>query len=386
MAKTKSRQAAPPPEENEEIDLDAIAPDPDAVEDYNKLAGFLEQFGGKEYKVRVDQYNKLEKVWEFIDTFPLDGFDAFDTCKRFGGGRYRMTFLNEKGKYVQGGQPQIRIAAGVVPAVPLAAPAVDNDPLKNPLFAMMLANAERAATQSTELLKVLLAKPEPAKSSTMEVFELMAKLKHMTPEDTGMKKLQEALMMRMIEKGLDGGDSGGEKSVWEEVKEGLKDAKDLGIFDRLAAGIRRPQAPRSNPPATPAPGVTVALPTKEPAPVLEDPMTQALRPYAVIFANKAATGAAPEEAAGYLVDEFYDSVIPLIRKHVAMSKFMSEAGIVEYACGSAQDPEQVEKLYVFAPELAAHREWVGLVITEAVKLIMNEGKEEPNGNQAEAQA
>lgn len=363
---------------NEEIEVPTI--NADQVEDSNKLAEFLENFGGKEYKVRVDKFNKEDKVWEHVDTFPLDGFEAYETCKRFGGGRYRLTFLNEKGKYVAGGQPQIRIAMQAVPAVAAQAAQVEQDPLKHPLVAMMIASAEKANAQTNELLKVVLARPEPAKSSTIEVLELMEKLKRFEPNDP-MKKVQEALLMKMIERGLDGGAGGetGDKSAWQEIVEGLKDAKSLGVFDKIL-GAQRPAAPAGLRPPQAAPKVSVQIGRdpgpEEPAPMPPaSPIMEALRPFAAIFAQKAANGVSSQDAGGYLYDEFCETVIPVIRKNVFAAKFMGDGSLIDYAINAANDPAQVEQLFMLAPELAAHRDWVLATITEAIKVAMT--PEEP---------
>lgn len=363
-------------EDDEQTDSEKETVDLDAVEDSQKLADFLSNFGGKEYKVRVDQFNATDKVWEYLDTFPLDGFDPYETCKRFGRGRYRMTFLNEKGKYVPGGQPQIRIGGVVAPATS-EVPKASDDPLKHPLVVMMLAQMEKSQAQSTELLKAVLARPEAPKSSTSEVLDLLAKIKSLEPKDRDsdqMKSLTHAILLKMVERGMEGGEGGGEKSAWQEIVEGLKDAKDMGIIDKLLSPMNKKPAPqRPQPPAPVRTEVRVALPhaapeASVPAP-MENPLYVALKPYVAILVSKAENSVTPEAAGDYIVDEFYETVVPLIKKHVAMAKFMSDEGIAEYAVGAAQDAEQIEKLYAFAPELVPHREWVSAAIAQAVKTV-----------------
>lgn len=375
--------------ERDDDDDDLLEQTQEELEDAGKLSDFLDQFGGKEYKVRVEQMNPVDKVWEHIDLFPYDGFDAFETCKRFGPGRYRLSVLNERGKYVKGGQPQIRIAGVVKPAVVEAAK-VEQDPLKHPIVVMMLAQMEKSNQQTTELLKAMLAKPEPQKSSSAEVLDMLAKLKAMNPEkkeDQTMQEVSKMLLLRMIEKGMDGGD-GGEKSTWQEIVEGLKDVKDLGIMEKLGAGLMAARQPGKTAPApTPAPQVRVALP-QPPAPEVPpampepSPLEVSLKPFAAILATKAESGVDPKEAAAYVHDEFYETVIPLVKKHVFAARFMSDAGMVEYACGAAQDAEQVEKLFAFAPELAAHREWTLAVIAEAVRLATSPEEAATDGAQS----
>ncbi len=347
-----------------------------AVEDYEdaeKLGEFMEQFGGKEYKVRLEQMNATDKVWEFLDTFPLDGFDAFETCKKFGRGRYRLTFLNERGKYVKGGQPQIRIGGVIPTSATSPAPVAESDPLKHPMIVMMMAQMKDAATQQTELLKVILAKPEPAKSSSVEVLDMLAKLKAMTPEkkeDGTMAELSKMLLVKMIEKGLDnseGGSSGGEGGILGEIKDAMPIIKEI-----LAGKLQtRSVAPPQN--VTPPVRVSLPSPSKE-APMVAEihPAVADLLPFAAVLARKAENKVEVERSAQWLIDEIYDSVVPIIKTHIPVAKLASEEAIVESLVGRAKDPAQLEEIFKAAPVLAPHREWVLAVIAKAVEILTTE--------------
>lgn len=334
-------------------------------EDAEKLSEFMELFGGKEYRVRVEQYDQADKCWAHVDTFNVDGFEPYEVCKKYGPGRYRMTFLNERGRYVRGGQPQIRIGGRPLPpdAIPGAALApVESDPLKHPLVALLLANAEQSRKESNDLIRALLTKPEPAKSSSMEVIELFKSMRSLAPEDS-MKKVQETLMMRMIEKGLEGGDGGGDGGGG--ILSDIKDA--LPILREMLAARAQPPAVRTVPPAArlSLPGAQPAVVAK-PATETPNPMLEALKPYVAIFKAKAENNIDQDRAAGYLIDELYDSVIPLIKKHIPVAALASDEAVIESLVGRAKNPAQVEELFAHVPDLAAHRDWVLGVIGKAV--------------------
>lgn len=333
-------------------------------EDDNKLAEFLQFFGGKEYKVRVEEFDKAEKVWLHLDTFPVDDFEPYETCKRFGPGRYRLTFLNDKGKYVRGGQPQIRIGGRALPAVAAAPASVEQNPLANPIVAMMLAQANENAKANRELLQALLTRPEAPKSTTNEVMDLLLKLKAMDPKepkgDDTMKKLMEALTMKMIERGMEGGEGGGEGGIMSEIKDALPILKEI-----LAA--KAPQRAGLVPaPARPAAQIT-NTPTPEATAV--NPLIEALKPYLAIFKSKAEKNADKERAAQFLLDELDETVIPLIKTHVPIAALASDAAVMDSLLSRAKDPAQVEALFTACPELVPHREWITAVIAQAVVIL-----------------
>lgn len=336
-----------------------LAPD----EDSNKLAEFLQFFGGKEYKVRAEEYDKEEKTWLHLDTFPVDGFDPYETCKRYGPGRYRLTFLNDKGKYVKGGQPQIRIGGARAILSSPTAPGQDN-PLNNPIVAMMLAQANENAKANAELVRAILMRPEPVKSTTNEVMDLLIKLKAMDPKepkaDESMKKLMEALTMKMIERGMDGTDGGGEGGIMSEIKDALPILKEiLAAKNPQRAGIQAP--PR------------VLTATATPTPTSEAPtvnaLIEALKPYITIFKAKAEKNIDKERAAQFLLDELDDSVIPLIKKHVPLAAMATDDAVMDSLVSRAKDPLEVENLFTACPELAPFKEWIVAVIAEAVRIL-----------------
>ena len=370
IARAPSRPAKPADESPEDV---LIIPD-GSNEDEEKLSEFLASFGGKEYKVRVDEFNATDKAWEHLDTYPLDGFEPYEVCKRSGRGRYRLTFLNERGKYIAGGQPQIRIgglaAAALAPAPAAAAlPAPENDPLKNPLVTMMLANAEAARRENAELVRAILTRPEPARSSTAEVLSMVKELRDLSPkEDGAMKKMMDALVGRLIERGLDPEQAAGAGGVMSEIREGLGMLKEAGVLERLGK-TRAPAAaalPRR---------VIEAAPRVEDTKV-DDPIAKAMRPYVSIFKMKFENGVSPEDAGGYLLDESYESLVPLIKKHVAVAALASAEQVMDNLAGRASDPAQVEHLFTFAPELMPCRDWCLAVISAAVTQWKNPAPEE----------
>lgn len=348
-----------PEQEQESVGLHKALQPPD--EDADRLAEFLKLFGGKEYKVRIHKFDDVNKSWSYVDTLLVDGFDPYVMCKSYGPGRYRMTFLSDSGGYVKGGQPQIRIAEVAKPANAVA-PAYEN-PLSHPIVAMMMTQAQQSKAELLEIFKIMAAKPEAAKSSTTEVFELMAKLQSLNPKeksDDTMKKLSETLLMKMLEKGMEGGSGEGSGSILSDIKEALPLLREMITARRPAPSLPQPAPRPQNPPAIPNP---------ENPPV--NPILEDLKPYILVFKLKAENNIDIDRAANYLIDEIYESVIPIIRRHVTMAKVASDESIVESLLSRVKDPAQVESLYTYAPELIPHKVWVSSVISKTIHTLEN---------------
>jgi hypothetical protein len=373
------------------------AGDPGELEEADKLAEFQAEFGGREYKVRAERFNKEDSAWEIVGLFPLDGWDSYTILKPFGGGRYRTTLLNEKGKYVAGGRLELRIASTPAPAAVEPAKKPEDNPLAHPVVSMMIKQLEANQLQTTELLKTVLAKPaaEPAQKvpTPLEMIEVLGKLKTLTPgEESFSKKLNELVGMMDLMERLRGGDRGGSGGdgdgggFLQMLKDGIAAAKELHQL-RPAGG--RPTAALPAAPAAPAapaqpaidapikvnlPGAAAeaaAQPAKESSNV-PTPLIEGLKLHLDVVRQKAEAGADVSETADWLIDQLYDFAVPLVRQHLALAKFASDHGIVEQLVNRASDPEQLTQALAHAPELVKHRPWIEQVIASTAKKLAPE--------------
>lgn len=348
------------------------------VDAEEKLSEFMEQFGGKDYKVRVERFNKEDKAWDHLDTYPLDGFDAFAVCKGHGGGRYRLTFLNESGKYVKGGQPQIRIAAPPPGAVAVEKP--DTDPLKHPLVALLLAQSEKSRQEMIELFKTISARPEPQKSTTNEVMDLLMKVRAMEPKgDDTMKKLLDTILVSVVEKGLnpEPTESGG--GLMSDLKDALEAGKALGLL--------QPRGPRVLNAPTPAPGAPkTALPAPAPAPEAPvNPIIEEVKKYVPIFLKWAKRGESVQVAADFLVAELQEEIVPLIIANYKIPGItLTETMVLQNLIDRSAKPEEVAAILTFAPDLAPYKEWVEKVVKASVDLLLAPPEKEEQANADEA--
>lgn len=369
-------------------DADALPPealpklDSGEVEDMEAVSDFLTQFAGKNYRVRVEQFNRDEKDWDHIETYQLEGFDAYETCKTLGPGKYRLTVLNEGGKYIKNGpRPVIRIG-GSVKAAPGVIVTDNQNPFANPAVVMMLESMKASNAQAVDMMKAILLRPqEPTKAPTLtELIASVASLKSLGPSEAK-GGLKETLELLSLAKDLVGNneDSGGEeKGFMAQLQDALKAAKEMGILDparvreRLSAPQRIPQ-----PGAAPMPTVVInPLPVE--IPKVESPVMLALRPYITIFTQKAEQQVPVDDAADFLVAEVWSSIVPLIKKTVPMAKFVSEDLIVDNLVNQAGSAEQLENIFAYAPELLAHREWVLQVVAKAITNLNSNG-DQPDG-------
>ena len=395
--KTKRAKVPEPQEEitdDDSTDASIVLPDMAGLEAEQRLGIFHEKFGEKDYKVRVELFNKEENDFEIVDCPKLDGFDPFTSLKKYGGGRYRLSLLNEGGKYVTGGRMEVRIAKVAVEASTPSAP--DNDPLKNPVVAMLLAASEASRKESNELLKAVLARPEPQRAPMGEALDMLIKLKSLNPErreDDTMKELSKTLMLKMIEKGLESGAEGGESGVMSEVMQAVKVASEMGLLPRRGGG-RPPQAPPKQIPSDAhnmAAGVVMVNPAQAPAeaespmkPVIEK--AQSYVPQLIAWAQR---GKDIEEAAVFVLDELEHEIVPAIIKHYHPGGLTLKADVVwSSLIEKANNPNEVASLFEVVPALAPYKEWFERVIATAVEMetMPDEPEAKPevevNGNHA----
>ena len=195
-------------------DSDIILPDMAEMEAAEKLGVFHDRFGEKDYKVRVELFNKDDNEFEIVDTVKLDGFDPFSNLKKYGGGRYRLSLLDDSGKYVKGGRMEVRIAK-VAAEVDAPKPQQDNG------MTAMIAMLQAQNAQNVEILKAALGRPvsEAKGPSLTELIAALAGIKNLSPKEAdGMGGVKGTLeLMKLVKEIMPAPAEGGEGSVMDET-------------------------------------------------------------------------------------------------------------------------------------------------------------------------
>lgn len=352
-------------------------PTPEEMEDAQRLGDFQARFGGKDYKVRVDRYNKEDAEWEYATSCKLDGFDPFITLqKTHGGGKYRLTLLDDGGRYVKGGRQEIRIAES---AVKPEAEAPKPSPWQDPGILAVMEMLKAQSSQATEMVKAMIAaqSTKPAEQPIAELVGALAKLQGMVPREAdSMKGVKDALEMLTAAKVLlpeakEATEGGG---MLSEVLEAVKAGKELGFFDR-----HRQQ------PSLPAPGriaspVAAPIICNPPEAVMSkpDPIMEKVNGYLPILTAWAKRGEEVADAADFVVTEVVNEIVPVIVENYRPGGLRLNAEtILSHLIEKAKDPAEVEKIYAFAPGLMAYRPWVEAVVSEAVRIIEAPSEPEP---------
>ena len=379
MAKTKPPKNRPPLivrtppveiEGEDEIEL----PNLKDLEAEEKLAVFHKKFGGEDYKIRVEVFNKEENEWEMVANLKLAGFDSFDSLKKYGAGRYRMSLLDNGGLYVAGGRMECRISAAAIEAAKADAPAAP--PPDNGITAMM-AMLQAQNAQNVELLKAMIGRPIPELKgpSLSELVSTMAGLRNLAPkEDGGTGGIKGTLeLMKLMKEIMPApADGGGEGGVMDEISRAVE------LYTKVAPALeaRRRAAPAGNPAAPVSAqlaGGAVHVPTPQAAEEAEaDPMkpiiekAQSYIPQLVAWASR---GKDIDDAAYFVLDEIEAEIVPALVKNFRPGGMTLSP---EYVFGEllkrAQDPAQVEAIFVAAPALVPYKEWFIRVINRAVEI------------------
>lgn len=353
------------PEENLEEETEVA----EENEDQEKLEELQQAFGGKQYYFRIERLNEQSNDMEIVDRVYLDNFDPFVLAKKYGGGRFVCSLLNEKGHYVKGGRFHFNFAKVQAEARPAS-------PLQDPTMAMFI---EQMKNQQAMLLEILKASMGTEKQTDIDkLLNGLKTLQDLNPKDkepNTMKQLSEMIALQAQLKDLSGDDEKG-SSIMSEVKEALK------LLMEARGAVKPsmiPQQPRSARVLNTS-NMPIVSP-KEPVPVKQySPAVNKILFYIPKFEEAAAVGASPEKWASFLVDILDNEVIPelVIQYH----GFADEDGIWERLISSAQDEEKINKIFEVAPSLDAYRPWVLSVILAAIAQVSEDEVPEPmNGTQ-----
>lgn len=387
-------------DEREDLETtDEVAAEGDDVartEEDKKLEEFQGMFSGRQYKIRIDRMNPTTHEFEWVDRVPLDGFDPFLLSKKFGGGRYRCIFLNDKGQYVQGGRAEYSFAQSVEPDKVASPPNQETN-----LVQVMLESQKQQTAMLMEILKGFMGAGAAQQSKQSDITQLISalkSLKDMEPsreKDDTLKQLDAMLGFQLKMRDLtDGGDRDRGASGGGGLMSDIKDALKLLVESRNV--VLPPARPQTRPAPTPgampiiqrppnvgaaaaggaAPGGMSPGETKESETDMPDypaPIKRMLA-YVPIFVEAAQEKGDLDHWAGFLVSVLSTQFVPgTVKQYHGL---VDEDGVWERLIDAAGKPELVEKIFVYAPALADHREWVLAVIHTAVLMETNEGSDD----------
>lgn len=360
----------------EETDLleEEESPSEEELEAEEKLSDFRARFTGKEFKIRIDRFNNEEGEWEWVDRIQWEGFDLFSVKKKYGPGRYRVILFDGDGKYIKGGRTEFRFAAPAKDETPAAPP----NPLENPIVALMLQQAEKNTAMMMEVLKTTLPAQAAAKSMDLpQVLDALAKMNSMVPKTDSSKSLLDSLNMIEKVRSLFGAgeekDSGG---LLSEIKEAIALLPAIQTMSRMSPGA----VPRPGGPAAPmvptvvTPGAVIQPPPQERRSM--DATTCSILFYVPKFVEAAKAGENVTQWGEYLYTVLETDIVPLLVKKY--NGFINDEGVWERLLEAAEKPEEVEKIYTYAPELIPYKKWVSSVIASAYEFAQPHEEPEPS--------
>jgi len=343
--------------------------DKQAAEDMEKLEEFQGTFGGQQYYVRVERYNEKENEMEIVDKIFFDNFDPYILGKKYGGGRFVCTLLNQRGKYVEGGRFHFNFAKQINPEVTAPPP----DPMQNPAIALLLKNME---TQQAMLVEVLKTSLTGEKQTPID--QLVAALKGLhdmnptkAPENP-MKNLKELLELQALLKDSSAdGDDEPKSTIMTDVKEALKILAD-------SKNMIAPKPPANPPGVRPFPIISKP-PLKEEIPMAKDLLIEKIMQQLPMFEEAAKENADPERWARLLIEILEAQIVPLIiKKYWGV---VDEDEVWEKLIAAAETEEKVNKIYEVSPTLAEYKPWVASVLQAAIRQFDEEVPAGDNGVQ-----
>lgn len=363
---------AEPRKTKQVVEVEDFQDDPIDVDAQNKLSEFLEMFGDREYKIRVEKQNPENNEWEICDRVMLNGFDQFDLAKKFGGGKYRCSLLDDSGKFVAGGRMRFTFAKQPSVAPSTVVPTGMNDPVVQ----MMIENGKQQTAMLMEILKVSLTghAPTGAAPSLNDVIQSVKSIHDLSPKTKdadAASQLEKMLDLQIkIQKLTGGGGSDADEGGGTGLGALLGELKEAFSMVTKMKGL---PAPAARPVIAGQPQIA-RPPVKNPSEVLNSmPIyEQKIMSYVPVFVEAAAKNGDAEKWAPFLLNLLDTQIVPALVDHY--KGFASEDIIWEKLIDAANDPETFESIFAKAPALAPYRDWVRKVIDAA--LVIEGGAEE----------
>ena len=321
------------------------------------LADFQSRFADQPAKILIEKYDE-EGDWALCHKYPLASFEQEQIKIEFGGGKYRGTLYDPNGKYVKGGRINFKFAESLLKE-PL--PQKPENPLENPVVAMIIKSMESQQHTMLELTKSMMAAQGAAQSTGKgglgEVVEVVKSLNSMTPKDKPLDSFKETLgLMKLFKEATGDGDGDSKGGLLSDVKEFLEIWPT--IKDQLAT---------IKPPTTPATTALPGVPQKE----IMDPLTQKIVELVPKFVAGARTNADVPQWGNYLLDVFDTEVVPLllpVMKERYGALVQNDDDVYDVILRLAKDPAERENIFKSIPPLAPYKAWILQVVDEAVRL------------------
>ncbi len=349
-------------EKEERKEEDALFED-DPKDAADQLA--VEQWLGdfQPVKVLVEKFEDGE--WAICRKYPLGSFDHESVRDEFGGGRYRATLYDPKGRYIVGGRNNFKFAAPALKKEPDSKP---QNPLDNPLVLMILKAQEEQSRNMMTLTQSMIASGKSQGGGLPELIEAMVKMQTLQPKgEKPLDSFKDTLgIMKLVKEVTGDGDSDSKGGFMSEVREFLELAPLLKEqLPALKAGLA-PNAPAPVGPVTvtpqPAPGGTPPM----------DPLTQKIILLVPRFVTAAKAQLPIDAWADYLLDALETDLMPVLLPHMKGlygPLVSNEDDVYDILARYAQDPTTRDTIYKSVPPLAPYQMWCNQVIAQALKTL-----------------
>jgi hypothetical protein len=323
------------------------------------ISEFQSRFTDQPASILIEKFDDSE--WSICRRYPLSTFDYESVRAEFGGGKYRATLIDPKGRYVPEGRNRFKFAESIIK--PTETPKPQN-PLDNPVVAMMIESMKGQQAQMLEITKSMIATGGAGKGSDIgQLIVALKGLQDLTPKDKPMESLKDTLNMVKLVKEVTGDDGDSKGGLLSEIREFLEVYP--VIKEKLAE--LKPVAP----------GAPAASVPERIAPV-PDPLTEKVVLHIPKFVDAAKAAAPVPQWGKYLLDlvdvEFVPVLLPSLKKQYG-PLVQTEDDVYDILIKLAKDPGERLKIYQAIPPLAPYKEWCGRVMDEAIRLAETEEAE-----------
>lgn len=330
------------------------------------LTEFQSRFTDQPVKIQVEKFDEAGD-WALCRKYPLANFDPDAVRLEYGGGKYRCTLYDPNGKWVKGGRTYFKFADSIIK--PALQSKVEN-PLENPIVAMMLNAQKENTTMLMGIMQSLLASQGAAGPKTTglaEMVEVVKSINTMAPKEKPMESLRETLgMMKLFKEVAGDSDGEGKSGLLSDLKEVIE------VLPLLKEHMANLKAPAVTAPAQ------ITAGKGEPM----DPLTKKIVELVPKFIGGARSNSPIPQWGNYLLEVFDTEVLPLalpMMKAKFKALVKTEDDAYDLIIKLAKDPEERAEALKQIPPLMPYMAWVNQVIDEAIRLVEAPEEEEPKG-------
>ncbi len=343
-------------------------------EDQSKLDILRSMFGNRQYRLIIQKKNPDTHEWEWVDRVTFDGFDPM-SVKKYGGGEYRCLLNDERGKFVKDSSMYFTFAKSIMPEEPKK----EKSPMEDPTVLFVMESMKNQSAMLMEILRTsLTGQATQPKNDLAGLVTALKGLNDLSPKDDSFKQMKDMMTLFNQMNEMRGDREESSPGIMSELKEAFK----MVMSSRSAPNpvapprsqgartivVKPPEQPLTEKEANASKESLIMSPAIEAILFYVPKFKKFGEEYISLTGNGQHTESEEniDRASLFLTDILDSEVVPLAYQEFKMF-LKTKDDAWDFLIDWAKEPDKVEKIFQYAPDLVPLRDWVILVVNRAVQ-------------------